>query len=205
MNCDRTSSNDVGGQIATALGYNLIFGCEFEEIYSPLRKPEDQGGGVSGSCILSKYEFEITRALIHKNQPVEWSLPGPIPHEPKRGLRITPFVTVKTPFGLVGCYCVHLEEYCGKLTRWFAAPLMLCPGIEARMEQFMEIMDDAAQLPAGMPIVIAGDFATKAHGVARLSPWYCGDWLRLGSLGSSEADVCHFIVLLSFSFFLCVC
>lgn len=53
----------------------------------------------------------------------------------------------------------------------------------------MEVLDDACTLPKEMPVIIAGDFATKAHGVARLSPWYCGDWMRLGSIGNTEAEV----------------
>lgn len=115
MGCDRTNSQDVAAEIARALKYNLVFACEFEEIYSPLRKPEDQGGGVSGSAILSKYDFLMVRAIVHEKRPVEWEFPGPLPSEPRRGLRITPFVAVKTPWGPVGCYCVHLEEYCGEL------------------------------------------------------------------------------------------
>lgn len=113
MGCDRTEARDVGAEIASTLGYNLVFACEFEEIYSPQRKMEDQGGGVCGSCILSKYDFEVVRAIVHRVQPVDWTLPGPLPAEPRRGLRITPFVVVKTPFGHMGCYCIHLEEYCG--------------------------------------------------------------------------------------------
>eukprot|EP00048_Salpingoeca_helianthica_P002502 m.57878 g.57878 ORF g.57878 m.57878 type:complete len:392 (+) comp12140_c0_seq4:87-1262(+) len=172
MRCDRTNGADVGAELAQALGYNLVFACAFEEIYSPLRKPEDQGGGVSGSCILSRYDFEVVRAIVHKEQPVDWEFPGPIPNEPRRGLRLTPMVVAKTPLGPLACYCIHLEEYCG---------------IEARLTQFMEVLEDAGRLK--MPVVVGGDFNTKAHGLARLSPWYCGDWLRVGSLGSTENEM----------------
>lgn len=174
MGCDRTDGEDVAAAIASALKYNLVFACEFEEIYSPLRRPEDQGGGVSGSAILSRYELVDVRGLVHKVRPVEWDFPGPLPAEPRRGLRITPFARAITPLGPIACYGVHLEEYCG---------------IEARLEQFMEVMEDACALPKEQPVIIAGDFSTKAHGVARLSPWYCGDWMRVGTLGSTEAEV----------------
>ncbi len=57
----------------------------------------------------------------------------------------------------------------------------------------MEVIEDASMQSDGLPLIIAGDFATKAHGVARLSPWYCGDWMRVGSIGSSETEVCIFV------------
>ena len=113
MGCDRTNSQDIAAEIAGALKYDLVFACEFEEIYSPLRKPEDQGGGVSGSAILSRYKLDDVRGIVHKVRPVDWTLPGPIENEPRRGLRITPSARVLTPWGPVVCYCIHLEEFCG--------------------------------------------------------------------------------------------
>ena len=44
-------------RIAQALGLNYVFLCEFEELYSPVRNPSSQGGGVHGNAIMSKFDL----------------------------------------------------------------------------------------------------------------------------------------------------
>jgi hypothetical protein len=76
-------------------------------------------------------------------------------------------------------------------------------GILSRVWQFSDILKDARahhhqqqqQLPSQQQLqqqqqchqVILGDLNTMAHSVARLSPNYCCDRLRWGSLGCCEA------------------
>ena len=90
IGCERSGNEDTGERIAEALKMNYFFACEFEvltltmhedrgvdfttcprcqadmtsqELYSPLRTPRDQGGGIHGNAILSRFDFATTGYL----------------------------------------------------------------------------------------------------------------------------------------------
>ena len=50
--------------------------AEFEELHSPVRRADTQGGGVHGQALLSRYSLEDARALVHSHQPVDWDAEG---------------------------------------------------------------------------------------------------------------------------------
>ncbi len=62
-------------------------------------------------------------------------------------------------------------------------------GLLDRVIQFADIMADSHQHVNACPYqAILGDLNTMAHSIARLSPKYCTDRMRFGSLGKAEAE-----------------
>ena len=66
VGCERSGGLDTGVEIAKALHMNYVFLSEFEEIRSPLRSPLEQGGGVHGNAILSKFDFVDVQVISHR-------------------------------------------------------------------------------------------------------------------------------------------
>uniref|UniRef100_A0A1D2A2B6 Endonuclease/exonuclease/phosphatase domain-containing protein n=1 Tax=Auxenochlorella protothecoides TaxID=3075 RepID=A0A1D2A2B6_AUXPR len=178
IGCERSGSLDTGNEIAKALGLNYAFFCEFEELRSPLRTPELQGGGVHGNAILSKFDILDLGLVQHSVHPVDWNK-AEEPRarlEPRRGERAVLRARIAAPGTNLVVYCAHLEVFCGALVR---------------MRHLADIFNDArSQIDQGYPrIAILGDMNTMAHGVARLSPSYCCDRMRFRFLGSTEGEV----------------
>ena len=97
IGCERSEWADCGEAIAKALGaaadvcrtvlaphctaapdsgFCYAFVAEFEELHSPLRTPETQGGGVHGQALLSRFPLVDVRAIVHSHQPVDWDAEG---------------------------------------------------------------------------------------------------------------------------------
>lgn len=96
--------------------------------------------------------------------------------EPRRGQRIILGANVKIPSMTtpIRCYSLHFEVFCG---------------IFGRLKQFADVMEDSIKHLEDFPYqLIFGDLNTMAHGIARFSPMYCSDKLRLLSMGYSEAQ-----------------
>ncbi|PSC72469.1 Endonuclease exonuclease phosphatase domain-containing [Micractinium conductrix] len=184
VGCERSGGADTGVAIAQALGLNYAFLCEFEEEYSPLRDARSQGGGVHGNTILSKFDFLESAVVPHRSHPVDWNNPthALARREPRRGERAVLRAVVDAPQGPLVVYSAHLEVFCGLL---------------ARITQLADIFADARlQADRGLHRqAILGDMNTMAHGIARLSPNYCCDHMRLRSIGMDEAAVWHRHVL----------
>lgn len=184
IHCERSQWVDTGMAIAQALQLNYAFVCEFEELHSPLRDAASQGGGVHGNAILSKYDISEVRAIEHTTHPVDWNdASHPLClKEPRRGRRLTAAARVHTPQGDMLVYSAHLECFCGML---------------ARMAQVSDLFRDARQQASAQPSgrgppaaqALCGDLNTLGNGVARLSPNYCNDVMRFGSLGWFEAEM----------------
>lgn len=175
IGCERSGWIDTGKRIAEALEMNYIFVCEFHELYSPLRPPSAQGGGVHGNAILSRYDFRSTWA-IHHRETFAWNRLGHTKKEPRVGERFTLGAELVTPNGVVVVYSAHFEVF---------------TGITGRLQSYREILNDSTQRIAkgGSPYqVILGDFNTLSHGIARCSSSYCNDSYRWRSLGYTESE-----------------
>lgn len=175
VECDRSHGRNCVLEIAQALKMKCAFLVEFEELRSPLRSDDSQGGGVHGNAILSKYDFE-PYVVAHTYHPIDWAVDGSGLGEPRRGCRAVLAASICIP-GLsnrVLCYCLHLEVF---------------TGIIGRLKQFRDVLADShRQRREGRHLyqMILGDLNTMAHSIARLSPNYCRDFLRMWSIGQSE-------------------
>ena len=200
--CDRSGGADCLREIARALHMAYAFTAEFRELRSPLRSPRDQGGGLHGNAVLARFPLREPRVVPHRVQPVCWAAEGASRREPRVGARyaVTALVDVPGAPQPLRVYSCHLEVFCD---------------IAGRVGQFADILFDASSCgpatrsdsssdsssennnnnapttttPAQMEPaqMIGGDLNTMAHGLARLSPRYCGrGWMRLTTLGWSE-------------------
>ena len=66
VGCDRSGGADVGAEIARARGMHLTFLPEFAERRAARRAPRDQGGGVHGNAILSKFDVLEAAVVEHR-------------------------------------------------------------------------------------------------------------------------------------------
>lgn len=177
IGCDRSGGVDTLRTLGAALGMAYMFVAEFEELRSPARSARDQGGGVHGNCILSKLPLRGCRAIKHRYQIVDWAKEGLSRGEPRRGFRYTTTALVDVPgwAAPLRLYSCHLEVFCSAFQR---------------AAQFCDVFDDsrASEAADGARLqIVGGDLNTMGHGIARLSPKYCGhDWARLWTLGQSE-------------------
>lgn len=195
IGCDRSRGVDCLTELARALHMAYAFAPEFRELRSPLRAPRDQGGGVHGNAVLARFPLRAPRVVVHRVQPVCWAAEGAARREPRTGARcaVTALVDVPGAPQPLRVYSCHLEVFCD---------------IAGRVGQFADLLADASECSSGDVAngsngksngssesgtgtepaqMIGGDLNTMAHGLARLSPRYCGrGWMRLTTLGWSE-------------------
>jgi endonuclease/exonuclease/phosphatase family metal-dependent hydrolase len=177
IGCERSRRRDCVMEIARALNMKCAFLAEFEEIHSPLRSEDLQGGGVHGNAILSLFDFD-PYIVDHKHHPMNWERDGHTLSEPRRGQRAIIAASVTIPWlpRPIICYSLHLEVFCGLLDR---------------LKQFADVLEDAnARYDRDRCCyhIIMGDLNTMAHGIARLSSKYCLDIMRFWSIGYSEGS-----------------
>lgn len=181
IDCERSKRIDCLTKIAERLKMSYAYVSEFCELYDKVRKEKDQGGGVHGNAIFSKFTIdkEKTIAIKHKYQPVNWEKEGYSRKEPRKGDRyfIASMIQISKDI-YIDVYSIHLEVFCG---------------ITGRIEQFSDVplyAEERKKLVNNndkLIQIIGGDLNTMAHGVARFSPKYCGnDWMRLITIGKSE-------------------
>ena len=89
IDCESSKRINCLTKIAEKLKMSYAYVSEFFELYDPVRKEKDQGGGVHGNTIFSKYviDKEKTVAIKHKYQPVNWEKGGYSRKEPRKGDR----------------------------------------------------------------------------------------------------------------------
>ncbi|KAI9255806.1 Endonuclease/exonuclease/phosphatase [Phascolomyces articulosus] len=174
IGCKRSQGRNHMLELCEALGVKGGFVCEFVELESPLRKSRDQGGGIHGNAILSKYDLDFN-VIDHLYHGYDWDNNGEALCEPRKGKRYSLSATVHAPsLPPVLCYCLHLEVFCG---------------IIDRVSSFSEIFQDASQHTKKIPHqIICGDLNTMAHSIARLSSKYATDRYRILSLGETETN-----------------
>ena len=113
LGCARSQFDYLPILIAHALHFNMFFVCEFAEIQGDERTAGNQGGGVVGNAILTRYDFNSTRAHVLAHQPFDWTANGASVGEPRVGRRVSAVADVASPVGAITCYSVQLESYCG--------------------------------------------------------------------------------------------
>ena len=182
IDCERSKRINCLKMIAEKLKMSYAYVSEFCELYDEVRKEKDQGGGVHGNAIFSKFfiDEKNTIAVKHKYQPVDWVKEGYSRREPRKGDRyfISSILQVAKNV-YIDVYSIHLEVFCGitgRIQQFSDVPLYA----ENRRKLFSNKDDKLIQ-------IIGGDLNTMAHGVARFSPKYCGnDWMRIVTIGKSE-------------------
>jgi endonuclease/exonuclease/phosphatase family metal-dependent hydrolase len=158
---------------------NYIFVCEFVELHHKMRSDRDQGGGVHGNALLSKFDFGQARSIAHF-EAYNWERDGILVREPRKGRRYMLSVEVLTPLAKILVYNLHLEVFCGILDR----VRQMADCFEDVRQEERRHRNEGNEPP---PILICGDLNTMAHSIARLSPKYCRDKMRFFSFGVNEA------------------
>ncbi|ORX73665.1 hypothetical protein DL89DRAFT_263694 [Linderina pennispora] len=146
--------------IAERLKLNGTMVVEFQELESPARDEGQQGGGIHGNAIYSKYDMKL--------RPYNWDRDGAVLGEPRRAEVLVP----RRPSILA--YSAHFECF---------------SGIIGRVGQLSDLMHDSQQHAGPLPHqLVFGDFNTFAHSLARLSPKYACDWYRWRTIGMTEPE-----------------
>lgn len=120
IQCERSGGVDVGIEIAKALKMNYAFVCEFVELRSIARVPRDQGGGVHGNAVLSRFDFASVEVVTHTHHPIDWesNLHPKSKAEPRKGQRLTICATLDIPMAPLVVYSVHLEVVYAFMGGW---------------------------------------------------------------------------------------
>ena len=149
VNNKRTFEKNVGEEIAKGLNLSyLLYGVEFNEIFSPGRSKLLQGGGSHGNCIISRYPISSGKLIVLPKK-CEW---GNSKSQPRTGDRMAIVGVVNTEqFGDVTCVSVHLENFCGPIER---------------REQFRYLLSELDKLDLPQKRIIGGDMNTIVTGLA---------------------------------------
>ncbi|KAG0240105.1 hypothetical protein BGW41_007198 [Actinomortierella wolfii] len=147
---------------------------EFWELEHSCRKDRDQGGGVHGNAILSKWPITGFRVLDHVHHAYEWEENGHKLNEPRLGRRFTIVAQIETPSGPMLAYCAHLEVF---------------TGIVGRISALSDILADADLHKDQVPHqILFGDLNTISHSIARLAKTISTDQYRVLSLWQQESE-----------------
>lgn len=135
---NRSNRADVSAEIARAVGMNYAFALEFIQHDDPT-DPK----GYGGNTLFSKWPIRWARSL-YVPQGFNWYF------DPKRriGERVAIFALLDVGGRDLGAVCVHLEN-------------MTSPA--ARALQMRAILDEAARLFPGVPVLMGGDFNTNTY------------------------------------------
>ncbi|KAF8924129.1 hypothetical protein EDD21DRAFT_390854 [Dissophora ornata] len=161
-------------EICRSQGLYGGFVPEFWELEHPGRKDRDQGGGVHGNAILSRWPVNGFRVLDHVHHAYEWEKDGLKLNEPRLGRRFTIVADIQTPSGPLLCYCAHLEVF---------------TGIVGRISALSDILADSELYSDRYPYqILFGDLNTISHSIARLAKTISTDQYRVASVGLQEAE-----------------
>ncbi|KAF9164916.1 hypothetical protein BGX21_000686 [Mortierella sp. AD011] len=161
-------------EICKSQGLYGGFVPEFCELEHPKRKDRDQGGGVHGNAIFSRWPINGFRVLDHVHHAYEWERDGLKLNEPRLGRRFTIVADIQTPSGPLLCYSAHLEVF---------------TGIVGRISALSDVLADSALYADKYPYqILFGDLNTISHSIARLAKAISNDQYRVASLGSQESE-----------------
>ena len=143
LNARRTHQRNVAREIAQMLRMNYVFGCEFEE----LTQGDHNSPAYHGQATLSRLPIAESRILRFRMQSDFWRPRWYVPTIPKFQRRIGARMALGSHIAWFGkrlvVYNVHLESRGND---------------NLRCSQLTEILDDAHQYDADVPVVVAGDF-----------------------------------------------
>jgi len=143
INARRTLHRNVAREIAQTLRMNYVFGCEFEE----LTQGDHNSPAYHGQATLSRLPIAESRILRFRMQSDFWRPRWYVPTIPKFQRRIGARMALGSYIAWFGkrlvVYNVHLESRGND---------------NLRCSQLTEILDDARQYDADVPVVVAGDF-----------------------------------------------
>ncbi|KAF9345588.1 hypothetical protein BGX26_002968 [Mortierella sp. AD094] len=161
-------------EICKSQGLYGGFVPEFCELEHPKRKDRDQGGGVHGNAVFSRWPINGFRVLDHVHHAYEWERDGLKLNEPRLGRRFTIVADIQTPSGPLLCYSAHLEVF---------------TGIVGRISALSDILADSALYVDRYPYqILFGDLNTISHSIARLAKAISNDQYRVASLGTQESE-----------------
>ncbi|KAJ2351813.1 hypothetical protein IWW50_004590 [Coemansia erecta] len=172
---ERSGGTNHARIIAERLKLNGGVVIEFQELRSPCRDSGQQGGGLHGNAVYSKYDMSF-RAIDHAHQPYDWPADGMLLGEPRLGRRATLAATVHVPRRPpILAYSAHFECF---------------SGITGRTGQLCDLLQDSrdSRDHGALHQLIFGDLNTFAHSLARVSPRYAHGWHRFRTLGMSEPE-----------------
>ena len=146
LNARRTGQQNVAEVIAAKLGFNYVFGIEFEEL--------SQGSGTArafqGQATLTRGAISAARILRFSRQSdywrPRWYLPNLPVFQQRRGGRMALATELRISGRPMVIYNVHLESQ---------------DGDDLRLAQLIEIVRDSRRYPQDTPLLIAGDFNTR--------------------------------------------
>lgn len=214
INCRRSGYVNVPKMLAEALRAELYFVCEFEELDSPCRTPQNAVGPQSqpsqeaeasgtdnrkapsgrhfhGNAILSRHATMHEAVAVPHTTTVQWDEEGGKFNEPRRGyrsaLRVRIDETERTSPQMppLYIYCCHFEVFCGALTR--VRQLADCMADMQRILRISSVLGNSSVSVQQPAFLVAGDLNTMAHGIVRFSRRYGNDRLRFLSVGEAEA------------------
>ncbi|KAJ2410620.1 hypothetical protein GGI10_004504 [Coemansia sp. RSA 2530] len=170
----RSGGGNHGQIIAEQLKLKGGVAIEFQELESPCRSDAQQGGGIHGNAIFSKFDMEF-RVIDHDHQPYNWPRDGALLGEPRLGRRCTLVAEIAVPKRPpILAYSAHFECF---------------TGIIGRAGQLCDLLRDSSANAERLPHqLIFGDFNTFAHSLARFSPKYANGWYRFRTLGMTEPE-----------------
>jgi endonuclease/exonuclease/phosphatase family metal-dependent hydrolase len=138
LNAKRTHYLNVAEQLASKLGMNYVFGCEFEE----LTQGSKSSPAYHGQATLSRWPLTNSRVIRFQRQSSfwrpRWFLPRTAPFQERLGGRIALVTDIDIMGTVFTTYNLHLESRGSD---------------DLRLSQLQEVLDDAQQLPA----LVAGD------------------------------------------------
>ncbi len=139
----RSSYRNIAEQLAQKLGFNYVFGVEFQELSQGTR----DAPAYHGQATLSRWPITHCRVLRFGNQSSFWHpnrwIPPLAPFQRRLGGRmaLVSHTTIREKTMVI--YNLHLESRNGD---------------DLRHSQLAEVLKDTLQYGLDMPVIVAGDF-----------------------------------------------
>ena len=142
MNTRRARRLNVAEKVARALGMNYVFGREFQELAEGSRGSP----AYTGQATLSRWPLYSPRLIRFERQSGFWHPRWWVPNTPmfqeRLGGRIALVAEVRIAGMPVVVYNLHLESRGDD---------------QLRASQLQEVLADTLTVPAGTPVIVAGD------------------------------------------------